>query len=213
MQRFDDSVTDYILKHSSPVDDLLNELERKTYVKILRPQMVSGPIQGKTLEMISYMLRPKRILELGTFTGYATLCLAKGLPIDGIIHTIDINDELEEFTQSFFDRCPQANQIKFHIGDACKIIPNLNEQFDLVFIDADKREYPEYYKLVLPIVKPGGFIIADDVLWYGKVNENVPENDTYTKGLIAFNEMVQNDPQVENVIFPIRDGLMVIRKR
>lgn len=212
MQRFNDSVNEYIYNHSTTPSDLLNELERQTYLKILRPQMVSGPIQGKVLEMISCMIQPKRILELGTFTGYSALCLAKGLPADGQLITIDVNDELEAFAQSFFDRSPFKNQIDFRVGDARTIVPQLNESFDLVFIDADKRQYPEYYDLVFDKVKPGGFIIADDVLWYGKVNEEIPENDTYTKGLLAFNQKVQNDTRVENVIFPIRDGLMIVRK-
>lgn len=212
MQRFNDSVNEYIVNHSTQPSTLLNELERETHLKILRPQMVSGHIQGKILEMISCMIQPTAILELGTFTGYSTLCLAKGLNIDGIIHTIDINDELEDFTQSFFNKSEYKNQIAFHIGDARKIIKDINEEFDLVFIDADKRQYLEYYELVFDKVKTGGFIIADDILWYGKVNEEIDPNDTYTKGLIEFNEMVQNDARVENVVFPVRDGLMVVRK-
>lgn len=212
MQRFTDSVSNYIFDHSSKPSDLLNELERETHLKILRPQMVSGPIQGKILEMISCMIQPEQILELGTFTGYATLCLAEGLKGEGQIHTIDINDELEDFAQSFFDRSEHKEKIHFHVGDAREIIPGFKQQFDLVFIDADKRQYPEYYELIFDKVRSGGFIIADDILWYGKVNEEVPENDTYTKGLIEFNKMVKNDDRIENVIFPIRDGLNIIRK-
>lgn len=212
MQRFTDSVTQYILEHSSAPDPLLMELERQTYLKVLRAQMISGPIQGKILEMISCMVRPKNILELGTFTGYSALCLAKGLAPEGKLITVDINDELEDFAQSFFNRSPYKKQIDFRVGDACTIVPNLKETFDLVFIDADKRQYPDYYHLVFDKVASGGFIIADDVLWYGKVNEAIPENDTYTQGLMDFNQMVQNDPRVENVIFPVRDGLMIVRK-
>lgn len=212
MQRFDDSVNEYILEHTSQPDDLLLELERKTHLKILRPQMVSGTLQGKVLEMLSCMIRPEKILELGTFTGYSALCLAKGLKPNGKLITIDINDELEEFAQSFFDRSKYKNQIQFMIGDAIDIIEDLPDDFDLIFIDADKRQYPKYYDLVINKVKPGGFIIADDVLWYGKINDNVSENDLYTKGLLDFNTIVKNDPRVENVIFPIRDGLMVLRK-
>jgi len=213
MQRFDEDVTQYIYEHMSGADLLLDELERETYLKVLRPQMVSGKLQGKILEMISCMIQPENILELGTFTGYSALCLAKGLKKNGKITTIDINDELEDFTRSFFNRSIYKNKINFLIGDACEIIPNLNEMFDLVFIDADKRQYPDYYKLVIDKVKSGGFIIADDVLWYGKINRQVQENDTYTKGLIEFNKMVKNDINVENVIFPVRDGLFVIRKK
>lgn len=212
MQRFTESVSEYILNHTSKSDNLLQELERQTYLKVLRPQMVSGNLQGKILEMISCMIQPKNILELGTFTGYSALCLAKGLKQDGKLITIDINDELEEFAQSFFDRSLYKNQINLLVGDARKIIPELNETFDLVFIDADKRQYSEYYNLVFDKVRSGGFIIADDVLWYGKVNEPIPDNDLYTKGLIDFNNIVHNDNRVENVIFPVRDGLMVVRK-
>lgn len=212
MQRFNDSVTQYILDHTSEPDKLLLELERKTYLKVLRPQMVSGTLQGKILEMISCMIQPATILELGTYTGYSALCLAKGLRPGGKLITIDMNDELEDFAQSFFDRSSYKEQIDFLIGDARKIIPELNNTFDLVFIDADKRQYSEYYDLVFDKVRPGGFIIADDVIWYGKVNEPLIENDTYTQGLLNFNTKVQNDLRVENVIFPVRDGIMIIRK-
>ena len=212
MQRFNDSVTQYILDHTSEPDNLLLELERKTYLKILRPQMVSGTLQGKILEMISCMIQPSKILELGTYTGYSALCLAKGLKQGGKLITIDVNDELEDFAQSFFDRSPFKNQIDFLIGDARQIIPELNETFDLVFIDADKRQYTEYYDLVFDKVRPGGFIIADDVIWYGKVNEPIVDNDTHTQSLLNFNTKVQKDLRVENVIFPVRDGIMIIRK-
>lgn len=212
MQRFNESVNDYILQHTSPPSDLLLELERQTHLKILRPQMVSGTLQGKILEMLSCMIKPKNILELGTFTGYSALCLAKGLQTDGKLITIDINDELEAFAQSFFKRSTYSNQIDFRIGDAREIIPTLKETFDLVFIDADKRQYPEYYHLVFDKIKPGGYLIADDVLWYGKVNDEIQSNDTYTKGLLAFNALVQQDNRVENAVFPVRDGLMVVRK-
>ena len=212
MQRFNESVTKYILDHTSEPDALLQELERQTYLKVLRPQMVSGKLQGKILEMISYMIQPENILELGTFTGYSALCLAKGLKPNGKLLTIDVNDELEDFAQSFFNRSTNKEKIEFKIGDAREIIPDLEELFDLVFIDADKRQYSEYFSLVIEKVKPGGFIIADDVLWYGKVNEPVDDNDAYTQGLIKFNDIVKNDKRVENVIFPVRDGLMVLRK-
>lgn len=212
MQRFTDKVNTYIYDHASAPDKLLQELERQTHLKVLRSQMVSGPIQGKVLEMLSTMIRPERILELGTFTGYSALCLVKGLSQTGKLFTIDINDELYDFAQSFFNRSEYSDKIEFIIGDARQWVHTIDETFDLVFIDADKRQYPEYYDLVFDKVKPGGFIIADDVLWYGKVSENTPENDSYTKGLLAFNQKVQNDIRVENVIFPIRDGLMVVRK-
>lgn len=212
MQRFDDSIIDFISKFSSEPNELLKKIERETYSKILRPQMIAGAIQGKILEMFSTMIQPENILELGTFTGYSTLCLAKGLKHNGTIYTIESNDELENFTQHFFDQSEYKENIKFIVGDAREIIQNLDKTFDLVFIDADKRQYPEYYELVFEKVKPNGFIIADDVLWYGKINQETPDNDLYTKGLKVFNEMVKNDERVENVIFPIRDGLNIIRK-
>jgi predicted O-methyltransferase YrrM len=159
MQRFNDSVTQYILDHTSEPDKLLLELERKTYLKVLRPQMVSGTLQGKILEMISCMIQPTTILELGTFTGYSALCLAKGLKPNGKLITIDVNDELEDFAQSFFDRSSYKNQIDFVIGDARKIIPELNKTFDLVFIDADKRQYSEYYDLIFDKVRPGALLL------------------------------------------------------
>lgn len=211
-QRFDHSVDQYIEQHTTPADALLNELERQTYVKILRPQMVSGHLQGKVLEMMCRMICPKRVLEIGTFTGYSALCMVAGMPDDSTLHTIDINDELEDFTRSFFNRSPFANRIVYHLGDARQIIPMLGGQFDLIFIDADKREYPDYYQLAIENVRIGGFIIADDVLWYGKINADAPQNDTYTQGLQQFNEIVQTDPRVENVLFPIRDGLMVMQR-
>jgi predicted O-methyltransferase YrrM len=159
------------------------------------------------------MVKPKYILELGTFTGYSALCLAKGLKPDGELHTIEINDELEDFVRPFFEKSKQGNQIHFHVGDAFDIVPNFSFQFDLVFIDADKRQYPQYYQLVFDKVKPGGFIIADDVLWYGKIDEEASGNDSYTKGLQEFNDLIHNDQRVDNVIFPVRDGLMVVRKK
>ncbi len=212
MQRFDDSVAQFILDHTTPEDELLSQLERETYLKVLRPRMVSGHLQGKVLEMLSYMVQPKYILELGTFTGYSALCLVKGLQAGGELHTIDINDELETFAQKYFDKSEKGKQIHLHIGDARDIIPQLPQQFDLVFMDADKRQYPAYYELVRERVRPGGFILADDVLWYGKMKMDEAD-DAYTKGLMDFNRMVQEDPAVDNVILPIRDGIMAIRKR
>lgn len=212
-QRFDHSVDSYIEEHTSPVSPLLDELERQTYLKVLRPQMVSGHIQGKVLEMLCRMIQPKRVLELGTFTGYSALCIATALPDGAVLHTIDVNDELEDFVRPYFERSGLQDKIEYHLGDALDIVPTLGGNFDLVFIDADKREYPQYYNLVIDAVRPGGFIIADDVLWYGKINGDTPANDTYTQGLQQFNDMVQSDTRVENVIFPIRDGLMVMQKR
>lgn len=212
MQRFDHNVDKYIEEHTSPVSDLLNELERQTYVRILRPQMVSGHLQGKVLEMLCRMIRPNKVLELGTFTGYSALCLANGMPQNSILHTIDINDELEDFVCEYLNKSPHKDKIIHHVGDALQIVPTLGGEFDLIFIDADKREYPEYYNLAIESVKIGGFIIADDVLWYGKINAEAPTNDRYTQGLQQFNDIVHADPRVENVLFPIRDGLMVMQR-
>ena len=211
-QRFDHSVDQYIEEHTTAASPLLNELERQTYVKVLRPQMVAGHLQGKVLEMMCRMIRPQRVLELGTFTGYSALCMAAGMPEGSVLHTIDVNDELEDFTRSFLDRSPYANRIVYHLGDARQIVPTLGGNFDLVFIDADKREYPEYYNLIINEVRTGGFVVADDVLWYGKINGDSPHTDNHTAGLQQFNDMVHTDPRIENVLFPIRDGLMVMQK-
>ncbi len=212
MQRFDDSVSKYILDHTSPEDELLTELERETNLKVLRARMVSGHLQGKVLEMISYMIKPQNILELGTYTGYSAICLAKGLKPGGMLHTIDINDELETITSKYIQKSGYADKIIVRFGNALEIIPSMNIMFDLVFIDADKREYPDYYNMIIDKVTPGGFILADDVLWYGKANMHEAD-DAYTQGIMDFNKMIQNDSRVENVMLPIRDGIMVIRKK
>ncbi len=203
----------YILAHTEPEDDILKELDRQTNLKILRPRMLSGHLQGEILKMISYMIKPKNILEIGTFTGYSAICLAKGLDKNGSLITIDKNDEIADFTKSFFDKVSIKDRINYYVGDALKIIPKLDKNFDLVFIDADKREYLDYYKLIFDKVNKGGFIIADNVLWDGKVVEKVDKNDKQTLGLLEFNDFIQNDNRVENVMFPIRDGLMIMRKK
>ena len=208
-----EKIDEYSENHTSPENELLEKLNRDTQAKILRPRMLSGHLQGRTLSMMSHMMRPKRILEIGTYTGYSALCLAEGLKDDGVLHTIDINEELEDFTQSFFDKSDFGKKIKMHIGNAMEIIPELNETWDMVFIDADKSNYANYYQLVFNQVRPGGFIIADNVLWSGKVTEEPSPQDIDTKALVEFNEMIQNDERVENVLLPIRDGLMVCRKK
>ena len=213
MSDFNISIEEYILNHSDKEDPVLADLNRETNLKVLRPRMLSGHLQGKILEMISKMINPEKILELGTYTGYSALCLAQGLAENGKLHTIEINDELESFTRSFFEQSPFADKIKFHIGDALEIISNLENNIDLVFIDADKRDYLAYYESVIEKVKKGGFILADNVLWGNKVIEEVEENDLYTKGIIEFNKFVHNDKRVENVILPIRDGIMILRKK
>ncbi len=204
---------DYILAHTEEESELLAELNRETEHKILLPRMLSGHLQGKLLGMISKMIKPDYILEIGTYTGYSALCLAQGLTADGILHTIEINDELENFTKSFLEKSEISHKIKFHIGNARTIIPQLPDDIDLVFIDGDKRQYLDYYKLVIEKTKKGGFILADNVLWSGKVANKNLKLDEYTKGILVFNDFVHQDDRVENVILPIRDGIMLLRKK
>ena len=203
---------DYIEAHTEPEPEILTELSRATHRKILRPRMLSGNMQGQFLKMLCRMNKAHRVLEIGTFTGYASIAMAMGLKEGGVLHTIDINDEIEEFTRTYIARSGLADRIVFHIGDACEVIPRLAERFDLVFIDADKRLYPEYYRLVFDKVVPEGIIVADDVLWDGKVLE--PDSrDAQTRGILEFNELVQRDDRVENILLPVRHGLMVIQKK
>ena len=202
----------YILAHSEPESDVLAELSRATHLQVLRPRMLSGNLQGQFLKMMCKMLGARRVLEIGTYTGYAAISMAYGLAEGGVVHTIDVNDELEDFTRGFIEKSGLQERVVFHVGDACEIIPRLNETFDLVCIDADKREYSEYYRLVFDKVRVGGLIIADDVLWDGKVADPNVKPDAQTKGILNFNDMIQADPRVENLLLPIRHGLMVIRK-
>lgn len=213
MSDFFFNIEQYILDHSDKEDPVLQELNRETNLKILRPRMLSGHLQGKILEMISKMIQPEKILELGTYTGYSAICLAKGMKENGTLHTIEINDELEDFILKYFKKAGIDNKVKLHIGDAKSIIKEIDEQFDLVFIDADKREYLEYYNIVLDHLKPGGFILADNVLWSGKVIEMDTPDDEYTKGIFDFNDFIKNDERIEKVILPLRDGLTLIRKK
>lgn len=201
----------YILDHTTPEDALLKELNRKTHLQVLQPRMVSGHLQGIILEMISRMINPTYILEIGTFTGYSAICLAKGLRSEGTLHTFEINDELENIATEYIKKSPNASQIVQHIGSALDLAPALNIKFDLVFIDGDKREYPLYYQMVKKIISPGGYILADNVLWDGKVVEQPMPTDEYTTQINWFNEIVQNDNEVENVILPFRDGMTLIR--
>ncbi len=209
----DKSLQSYIEQHTEAESDVLKELSRQTHLKVLRPRMLSEHIQGKILSMLSQMIKPKYILELGTYTGYSAICLAKGLQADGVVHTIDINDELEGFAETFIKKAGFENQIVCHFGNALDLIPTFDVAFDLVFIDADKREYLAYYQLVFDKVRSGGFIVADNIFWDGNILNPSEKQDEYTKGILAFNTFVHNDPRVENVIFPIRDGLMVLRKK
>lgn len=203
---------EYIEAHTEEEPEILKALTRATHQKILRPRMLSGNMQGQLLKMLCRMNRVHRVLEIGTFTGYAAIAMAMGMEKDGILHTIDNNDELEDFTRSYLERSGLAQRIIFHIGDACEVIPRLEETFDLVFIDADKRQYSEYYRLVFDKVTPGGMIVADDVLWDGKVTD-ADCRDSQTIGILEFNELVQHDARVENILLPIRHGLMLIRKK
>jgi len=205
------SITDYAEAHTTSTSDLLKKLERETWVKRLHAGMVSGGYQGQFLRMLSQMIAPNRVLEIGTFTGYSAICLAAGMTEDGLLHTIEINEELESPIQEYFDAAGLTNKIQLHIGNALELIPTIDEQFDLVFIDADKTNYSRYYDLVFDKVKTGGYMLADNVLWYGKVTEN--ERDKDTAALHAFNQKVQNDPRVENVMITLRDGLTLIRKK
>ena len=203
----------YIEQMSSPEEQLLKELERETYLRVLNPRMISGHIQGRLMEMIVRMLRPQRILEIGTFTGYSALCMAAGLPEGGIIDTCEVDDELEMMILSFFERSEHQSKIRLHIGSALEIAPKLGECYDLVFIDGDKREYTAYYDMLFEhgLVRSGSWIMADNILWYGKVVEPVARGDKQTQAIIDFNRHVAEDERVENVILPIRDGINLIR--
>lgn len=202
---------DYIERHSEMEPDILVQLSRDTHRKVLRPRMLSGNMQGQFLKMLCRLIGAERVLEIGTYTGYAAISMAMGMD-KGILHTIDINDEIEDFTKDYIARSGFGERIIFHIGDACEIIPTLDGLFDMVFIDADKRQYSEYYKRVIDKVRSGGLIIADDVLWDGKVLDS-ESRDAQTRGILDFNDLVQTDARVENIMFPIRHGLMLIRKK
>tara|TARA_R110002050_G_scaffold270458_3_gene413538 strand:- start:7601 stop:8242 length:642 start_codon:yes stop_codon:yes gene_type:complete len=213
MNFLSDDLESYLSQHHDPEDDLLAELNRQTHLKILQPRMLSGPLQGRYLTFLSKILRPERILEIGTYTGYSALCLAEGLAPSGRLHTIEINDELESFTQSFFSRSAYADKLELHIGDALEIIDELQEPWDLIFIDADKPRYLDYYEKLIPSLKSGAVILADNVLWSGKVLKEPDPRDESTLALIEFNRFVQEDERVENLLLPLRDGLMCIRKK
>ena len=212
-----DALERYIHDFSAPEEELLRELDRETHLRVVAPRMLSGHIQGKLLELLVRMLRPRRILEIGTFTGYSALCMAAGLDAEGELHTTEVDDELEPLAQSFFDRSPHGSKIRLHIGSALAIAPALGGVFDLVFIDGDKREYPDYYRMRMgddgrrPLVRSGSVLIADNILWSGKVVEPVARSDRHTQALLEFNRMAAADPRVENVILPLRDGLNLIR--
>jgi caffeoyl-CoA O-methyltransferase len=212
MDFLDPRIDAYVNTHTLHESDVLKKLNRETHAKVMMPRMLSGHLQGQVLRMLSFMIRPKRVLEIGTYTGYSALCLAEGLQEGGKLHTIDINEELESMVRQYISEAGMKDRIEYHVGNALEIIPRLDETFDLVFIDADKENYGKYYDLVFDKVRPGGFIIADNVLWSGKVLDDPAKMDVDTKAIYDYNKKIHNDPRVEHVLFPIRDGLMVARK-
>ena len=202
---------DYILSHISPEPEHLQRLYRHTHLTHLYPRMCAGHLQGRLLSMLVSMIRPRRVLELGTFTGYSALCLAETLPEGGEVHTVELDDEMEEELEALFASSPGGDRVKLHIGDAMQVIPTLDEDWDLVYIDANKRDYTAYLDLLLPRLRPGSFIIADNTLWDGKVFDTAANHDPQTLGLDAFNTFVASHPRLSSVILPLRDGLTLIR--
>ena len=201
----------YIEQHSEKEPELLAALNKETYQKVLLPRMLSGHFQGRVLSMLSKLIRPVNILEIGTYTGYSALCLCEGMQEKGTLHTIDIKEELVDFQRKHFDKSPWGNQIVQHLGEALDIIPTLDMKFDLVFIDADKENYINYFELIVPKMNKGGIILSDNVLWSGKVLEPLHPKDISTKILLEYNQLLKNDPRVETILLPIRDGLTVSR--
>lgn len=211
MDLLSDKINQYVENHSQSEPELLKRLNRETWQKILAPRMLSGHLQGRVLSMLSKLIRPKNILEIGTYTGYSALCMAEGMAPDGEIHTIDINEELFDFQRRYFDQSPYGKRIFQHLGNALEIIPALDKTFDLVFIDADKSNYPNYLEITFPKLKSGSVILSDNVLWGGKVVEKLKKDDEDTKALIHYNKLLKKHPKLETVILPIRDGLTISR--
>ena len=208
-----EKIDHYVELHSEDEPLLLQELNRETHLKIMQPRMLSGHYQGRVLSFISKLVHPKNILEIGTYTGYSALCMAEGLQKNGELHTIDINEELHDFQRSYFDRSPYKNQIVQHLGNALEIIPTLDKPFDLVFIDADKENYSNYFHVIIDRLPSGAVILSDNVLWSGKVVEPLKENDKSTKAILEYNKLLKEDTRVETVLLPIRDGLTISRKK
>jgi len=208
-----EALNKYVIHHTEKEPKLLQQLTRETYQKILQPRMLSGAYQGRVLSMLSKLVNPKNILEIGTYTGYSALCLAEGIQKNGVLHTIDINEELEDFQRKYFNLSPYQHQIVQHIGDATKIIPDLDIKFDLAFIDADKPNYPTYFELIIDKINPKGIILSDNVLWSGKVIKKISDDDIATKALLQYNKLLVDDKRVETVLLPIRDGLTISRKK
>lgn len=211
MHFISEALDDYVVAHSEKEPALLQQLTRETYQKILQPRMLSGHFQGRILSILSKLVSPKTILEIGTYTGYSALCLCEGLQKNGTLDTIDINEELEDFQRKYFDLSPFGNQITQHIGDATSIIPTLDKTFDLVFIDADKPNYPNYFHAIINKMNAGGVILSDNVLWSGKVIEKLNPKDVSTKAVLEYNKLLAKDPRIETVLLPIRDGLTISR--
>ncbi|MDO6760308.1 O-methyltransferase [Tamlana sp. 2_MG-2023] len=212
MHFISEALDDYVVKHSENEPELLQQLTRETYQKILQPRMLSGHYQGRVLSMISKLVNPKNILEIGTYTGYSALCLAEGMQKDGELHTLDVNEELFDFQRKYFDKSEYGTQIFQHLGDALEIIPKLDKNFDLVFIDADKDNYPNYFNLIIDKLNVGGIILSDNVLWSGKVLEALKPDDKSTKAVLEYNTLLKEDPRIETVLLPIRDGLTISRR-
>ena len=212
MEFLPENIDQYACNHTQGENAVLAELNRETWAKVLIPRMLSGHLQGRTLSMFSQMIQPKTILEIGTYTGYSAICLAEGLQENGSLHTIDINEELKSMCERYFEKAGINKQVKLYTGNAMDIIPTIEAEFDLVFIDADKENYSNYFDLIIERMPIGGYIIADNVLWSGKVVEEVDTKDIETQGLIAFNKNMHESKRVENLLLPIRDGLMVCRK-
>ena len=213
MHFLSEELENYAAQHTEDEPLLLQELNKRTHLNVLQPRMISGHFQGRFLSLLSKMVQPRTILEIGTYTGYATLCLAEGLHPEGVLHTIDIKEELTDLQREFFDRSGYGNQIVQHLGKAADIILSLDTTFDLVFIDADKQNYAHYFDLVIEKMNRGGIILSDNVLWSGKVVEEVKHNDKHTQALMAYNQKIKDDPRVETVLLPIRDGITLSRVR
>lgn len=208
------TIDDYILEHIDEEGSLLATISRDAHVKLLHPRMVSGHLQGRLLKMYCRMMRPKRVLEIGTFTGYATICMAEGLDDDALVYTVEINDELQPFTVPYIEKSPYKDKIRMFWGDVEELFPTFKETFDMVYIDANKRDYCKYYDLIFPHLRSGALILVDNTLWSGKVvEEHHPTSDRQTQGILAFNEQIKHDERVEKVIVPIRDGLTMIWKK
>lgn len=208
-----DNLEHYILNNTKPEEDLMHRLERETYLRVINPRMISGHLQGKLLEMLVRMMHPRRVLEIGTFTGYSALSIARGLDDGSLLDTIEIDDELEDIAAKYFSASEYGCRIRQHIGSALDVVPQLGEVYDMVFIDGDKREYPAYYDMLLDggYVRSGSILLADNILWYGKVAEKIAHNDKHTEAIVEFNRKVVEDERVDNVIVPIRDGINLIR--